>query len=188
MFFLCCGPSAKVFDVDQIQLGKLISIFGEGIWVPGPVEVFACKVLGFRRVEVFQIIFRQLLVPMLDRVFDNDCDRGFRQNAGRGDHNFSLAGELFSDEVSLIFPSEVDVTDVPLHKGDGRTSGSGIENRGVLVQLFDELLDFDRIVVELFLGISPGGEVVPAGTSRSFRVGGHDGHPVRCINGYNYNY
>ena len=115
---------------------------------------------------------------MLDRVFDDDCDRGFRQNTGRGNDNFSLAGELLSDEVRLIFPSEVDVTDVSLHKGDGRSGGAGIENRCVLVQLFDELLDFDRIVVELFLGISPGGEVVPAGASRSFRVGRHDGHPV----------
>ena len=80
--------------------------------------------------------------------------------------------------MSLIFPSEVDVTDVPLHKGDGGSSGSGIENRGVLVQIFDELLDFDQIVVELFLGISPGGEIIPAGASGSFRVGRHDGHPV----------
>src|SRR5690606_9240171 len=76
------------------------------------------------------------------------------------------------------FPGNEDITQSTLHEGIGRATGTRVKYRPVGEQLAHELVGLLLITAVLLHGITPGGQVVPAGTAGGFRVGGDDFHVV----------
>ena len=169
-------PAAEAFvDGEEFDFGEEFFVFfGDG-GVAGAVEVAGDEFLGGGGVEEFEVGLGDGFHAVGFGVFVDDGDRGFGEDGGGGgdDGEFVLA-EFSEREEGFVFPGEENVALAALGEGERCAAGAGIKNGDMFIEIGDEGLGFGFVVVVLFEGPAPGGEVVPAGAAGGFGVWGDD--------------
>ena len=148
----------EILRIGRLRVGRTIIVVGD-------------ELLRFRRVEEVQIGLGHFARALgIDHLVDDGDRRLCLDGERRHDDVEFVGAKLVEREEGLVLPSKQNVADAALREGGGRAARAGIEHRHVGVEILDELLVLVLVVAELLVGVSPGGEIVPARAARGLRV------------------
>ena len=101
-------------------------------------------------------------------------------DADAGHDEFELVG-IFAHRIKrFVFPGDKDVALSVFDEGRRRTTGTGIHDRDVAIQVGHKGTGLDLISPEMVKAPTPGGQEVPAGTAATLRVRRNDADAGLC--------